>query len=365
MSKDIKVGLFVLFGLTLGGLVVFMIGNERRFFETSEVYHAEFKDVQGLSKGAPVQMGGVRVGQVTEVTYGEEATDRTIYVTLEIVEVDARRLRKDAEAQIVNKGLLGDKMILVSMGTAAEALPPGGVLRSAEPDDFMSKVGQMAEKADGALDDVSQVAQSLANEDLHRDIRESAHSLNILLTQVSKGDGYAHRFLADPNEADRISATIDNLNQTSAELNATLRELHASLRQVRTGPGFAHDLIYGDGLAPEVAQVGHAAEEVALTLQGIREGNGFAHDVIYGGKGDTQDAVKNVTQLTADLRDIVRGVKDGKGTVGALLVDPSIYEDLKRVLGNVERNSVLRALVRYSIKRDEAAPKVDVVAKEP
>ena len=65
------------------------------------------------------------------------------------------------------------------------------------------------------------------------------------------------------------------------------------------------------------------------------------------------------------LRDIVRGVKQGKGTVGALLVDPSIYEDLKRVLGNVERNSVLRALVRYSIRRDEQAPEVKEEANAP
>jgi len=39
-----------------------------------------------------------------------------------------------------------------------------------------------------------------------------------------------------------------------------------------------------------------------------------------------------------------------------LLVDPTIYEDLKSAVGNVERNQVLRALVRYSIKEDEARP---------
>jgi phospholipid/cholesterol/gamma-HCH transport system substrate-binding protein len=46
--------------------------------------------------------------------------------------------------------------------------------------------------------------------------------------------------------------------------------------------------------------------------------------------------------------------------VGALLVDPSIYEDMKLVLGNVQRNDVLRALVRYSINKDEAKPTVEV-----
>ena len=99
-------------------------------------------------------------------------------------------------------------------------------------------------------------------------------------------------------------------------------------------------------------------------MKSIREGDGFAHDVLFGGSGDTTDAISNVTQLTADLRDIVADMKRGKGTVGALLVDPSVYEDVKRVLGNVERNSVLRALVRYSIKQDEKPPPVEVEAAQ-
>ena len=46
---------------------------------------AYFDDVQGLKRGAPVNMGGVRVGKVSKVTYGDKATDTAIYVTLDIV----------------------------------------------------------------------------------------------------------------------------------------------------------------------------------------------------------------------------------------------------------------------------------------
>jgi phospholipid/cholesterol/gamma-HCH transport system substrate-binding protein len=53
-------------------------------------------------------------------------------------------------------------------------------------------------------------------------------------------------------------------------------------------------------------------------------------------------------------------LRAGKGTLGALLVDPSIYEDVKSLLGNVQRNDALRALVRYSIKQDEKRPEVRV-----
>ncbi|MGO9833976.1 MAG: MCE family protein, partial [Polyangiaceae bacterium] len=62
-----------------------------------------------------------------------------------------------------------------------------------------------------------------------------------------------------------------------------------------------------------------------------------------------------------DLRVIVSGLRQGKGTIGALLVDPTVYEDLRAAIGNVERNEVLRALVRFSMKADEkrGTPGVD------
>ena len=64
----------------------------------------------------------------------------------------------------------------------------------------------------------------------------------------------------------------------------------------------------------------------------------------------------NLNAMSDDLRAIVGNLKQGKGTLGALLVDPTVYEDIKSAVGNVERNEVLRALVRYSIKQDDQTP---------
>ena len=68
----------------------------------------------------------------------------------------------------------------------------------------------------------------------------------------------------------------------------------------------------------------------------------------------------NVNAMSDDLREIVANVKAGRGTIGALLVDPTVYEDIKSLVGNVERNQVLRALVRYSIKQTEEKPHATV-----
>jgi phospholipid/cholesterol/gamma-HCH transport system substrate-binding protein len=362
-KSDIKVGLFVMLGLVLAALVVFLIGEERRVFDRAHVFYATFDDVAGLKSGAPVEMGGVRIGQVKEVAY-KNPDDPKVYVTFSVVAEEAKRIHDDSRVTIVPKGMLGDRMVTVTRGTSGTLVAEGELIPSDEPGDLFGRIDAMASKADATMGNISVLAEQLADEQLHRDIRDSARGLNVLLTEITTGNGYPHKLLTDEKEAERISRVVANLDQTTLELAATLREVRLVTTQVRAGPGFAHDVIYGEGPAPQIAQFGRAADEVAVTLKAIREGDGLARDLLFGGKGDTKDAISNVTQLTADLRDIVHNMKQGKGTIGALLVDPSIYEDLKRVLGNVERNSILRALVRYSIKRDEKPPKNKVADQD-
>ena len=118
---------------------------------------------------------------------------------------------------------------------------------------------------------------------------------------------------------------------------------------VKNGPGLAHALIYDGEISKNAAG---AVAEVHKDLEAIRTGNGLAHSLVYG-DDSTQHVMGNVNAMSDDLRAIVHDVRQGKGTLGALLVDPSVYEDIRALVGNVERNEVLRALVRYSIKADE------------
>jgi phospholipid/cholesterol/gamma-HCH transport system substrate-binding protein len=359
-ARNFRVGLFVLAGLLFSALVIFLIGDERRLFERSVEFSAAFSDVQGLKAGAPVRMGGVDIGHVSSVGYGETAGDTTIYVKISVVKAEASRIKTDSIAKVAAKGLLGDKMIEITRGKNAEAVPPGKNIKSEEPDDMLGKVQGMAGKADAALDGLQKVTEQLANEKLHKDLQGSVASINTVLKQVAEGDGYPHKFVTDKAEAERISHMLSSLDQTATELSATLAQVRRVAARVESGPGFAHEMIYGDGPKKEIAQFGNAAQEVALTLKGVRESDSLTHDVLYGGKGNGAEAIANITAITADLRAITADMRKGKGTVGALLVDPSVYEDMKVLLGNVQRNDVLRALVRYSIKQDEKKPDVKV-----
>jgi phospholipid/cholesterol/gamma-HCH transport system substrate-binding protein len=82
MSKQIKVGLFVLLGLVMTTVIIFLIGEGRGVWSRKVAYTASFADVVGLKAGAPVRMGGFDVGSVTDVTHSSEVTDTRIYITM-------------------------------------------------------------------------------------------------------------------------------------------------------------------------------------------------------------------------------------------------------------------------------------------
>jgi phospholipid/cholesterol/gamma-HCH transport system substrate-binding protein len=366
--REVKVGAFVFVTLAAIGLVIFLIGDERGLFSPKEDYRAVFDDVGGLQRGSPVHMGGITVGSVASVGYGDDPNDAHLYVTVTVSRDEARRIREDSVASIEPKGFLGDRMISITVGSSDKPrLPPGSVIRSGESGGLtrvLRKVEGLGDKAEQVMINLEATTGALADEQFRSDLQSAVSSLNVILGRLEQGEGYVGRLLTDKQEAHRLSQTMASLEETAAQLEQTATGVNSIVARINHGPGFAHDLIYGEAPTRTLVQFGEAAEEVALTLRGVREGDGLAHSLLYGGD-ETEDLMGNLTAISADVRHIVADVRHGKGTIGALLVDPSVYEDLKILLGNVERNRTLRALVRYSIRRDERSGGAEVRDSKP
>src|SRR4051812_14005753 len=156
-ARNLKVGIFVLAGLLFSAVVIFLIGDERRLFSSSVPFRAEFADVQGLKPGAPVQMGGIDIGHVGAVGYGDKVADTTIYVEIQIVKSEAGRIKTDSLAKISTKGLLGDKMIEITKGKEAESRKPGEIIPSDLSPSIFDRVSGIGDKAGAALDEVKKV----------------------------------------------------------------------------------------------------------------------------------------------------------------------------------------------------------------
>lgn len=354
-SRDVKVGIFVLVSLIVFGVVVFLIGDERQLFNEHQDLQAAFKDVKGLTRGSPVRMGGVDIGVVDRLGYGGDPKDDTIYVHMSIVKREAERIRKDSVAEVSDKGLLGDKMIVISVGSeSSPRIGKGEMVPTKETRDMEQILRDLKTTLAGAervMGNLERTTAALAEESLHTDIKKTINQLSLITESLNHGEGYVGRLLNDKSEADRISATIDSFRKSAAELDGLLASSRQVMERVRNGPGFAHGLIYDEDGTKALAQIGGAAEEVGVALREVREGESLVHEVLYG--KDSGELVANLNKTSADLQAIVQDMREGKGTLGAFLTDPSVYEDMKVLLGNVGRNRSLRALVRYSIKQDE------------
>ena len=358
VKREIKVGIFVLIGLIVAGAIIFLIGDERRLFDKHYELHATFADVVGLKAGAPVRMGGVDVGSVTSVRFGTEPTDKRLHVLFSVVAVAHDRIRTDSIVTISNKGLLGDKMLEVSQGSdALPTIPDKGDIKSEPPDDFakyLAKANDVLDLTKSILGNVDKLTKVAGDPAVAEDIKGSITAVRTLLSDAASHDGFAHRLLTDPKMADHLDRVFVDGAQAGRSFGQVATELQVVLRQVKDGPGIAHTLLYGKEGDALVRSLSQTSDELAATMKEIRTGKGAAHEIIYGESGQTVS--QDLAAMSSDLRKVVADLRAGKGTIGALLVDPSIYEDMKTILGNVDRNQVLRALVRYTIKQDEGRP---------
>jgi len=359
MSRQLKVGLFVVFGILLTMFAVFLIGDTKQLWTGKVGYSTTFHEVAGLKPGAPVRMGGLDVGDVVQVGHGKDPGDVRVFVRMAISKSEADHIRADTLARIINKGLLGDKMIELTPGSPeAQPLLPGAVVPSEEPSDVLASANKIVSASVKTVEDIEPLAKALGDPELAAHIKGSAADMHSLLEEIVHGDGTAHRLFYDHRAADQLSELLGNLSRASNRLDAVLADLEDATQHVRQGPGIAHALLYDGEMSKNAAGT---MAEIHEDLRAVRQGNGVAHAMLYG-DDSSQHLMANLNAMSDDLRVIVGGVRQGKGTIGGLLVDPTVYEDIKSLVGNVERNEVLRALVRYSIKADEKHPAAHVEA---
>lgn len=100
------------------------------------------------------------------------------------------------------------------------------------------------------------------------------------------------------------------------------------------------------GFAESLSDVLASLKESVNTFQ---KGDGLLYSLMYdpGGK----QLLENVVKTTESLDEITGKIAGGEGTIGALIADPTLYENLKRLLGGAERSFILRNLVRKSIEK--------------
>ena len=113
--KKLYAGIFFVIGILLILAVVFVIGMEKGLTQPKFQVRVVFKDVGGLSVGAPVRLSGVNIGTVGKIDFLEEKVDgRGVDVTLNLFKRYRRQVEKGTRFTIKTERILGQKLIAIS-----------------------------------------------------------------------------------------------------------------------------------------------------------------------------------------------------------------------------------------------------------
>jgi phospholipid/cholesterol/gamma-HCH transport system substrate-binding protein len=365
-GNELRAGIFLLAGVLVFTVAIFLLGQKSALFTRTTSLFVEFKDISGLVVGAPVRLAGLEVGTVAAISLPEQLEEQRARVRLVVQSRFMPRIRRDSEAFIDSAGLLGDKVVNISMGSpAAPALAEGAMLKTGQPIGFEALSGSLNQTVHSLVNITGAVEGMVTQERTERlqvDLARIAASLANILGEVEGGDGLLHRLIYDQRYADQAGAILTQARATAEKANRAMGRVDAVLAEVEQGDGTMHALVYGADGKRALASLGAAAQEISDVVSEVKNGEGVLHALVYEQGHDR--FLDDLNQMSAALRRMVEDVDKGRGTLGGLLRDPTVYEDLKSVLGNVKRNVVFKALVRFTmeneqLRRAEQAPEVE------
>jgi phospholipid/cholesterol/gamma-HCH transport system substrate-binding protein len=364
---ELRAGLFVLAGLLVFTVAIFFLGQKSALFTRNTRLFVEFPDISGLAVGAPVRLSGLEVGTVDAITFSADPRERKTRVRLVVQTRYMSRIRADSRALIDSAGLLGDKVVNIGMGSPdARALEDGDTLEAGQALSFetlSSGLNQAVTSLTRIAGKVEGIVGSAETTQLQRDVGRVAASLANVVEQVERGDGLLHQLIYDPRYAREVAGTLADVRSTAESARRASARLDAIVAQVESGDGTLHALIYGREGKDALVGLASAADEIAKVTRAVQEQDGVLHALVY--EPESRQFLTDLNQMAATLKRVVQDVDKGRGSLGGLLRDPTVYEDLKSVLGNVKRNVLFKALIRFTAEREQLrrvdnAPSVEV-----
>src|SRR5205823_14203406 len=122
MSRAFRLGIFIVIALLIFAGGVFWIGNKQFLFHSTYRLNAEFQNVAGLNGGAEVRVGGIHEGTVREIQLPMRPNEK-VRVLMDMAGPTRSVIKNDSVAIIRSEGLVGDKFVENSFGSAPAPHP--------------------------------------------------------------------------------------------------------------------------------------------------------------------------------------------------------------------------------------------------
>ena len=279
------VGVFVLGGLVLFTVGLFMIGDRQMAFAKKFTVYTEFKKITGLQPGAIVRVSGAKAGSITQILPPNTPSEK-FRVKLEITEDLHQLVRTDSLATIETEGLVGGSYLGIGTGTdAAPPVAPNATIAGKEPfdiADLMQQMGDTIKRVNDTFDEMKAEVQG---------------------TVLAIGD------------------TVDNANTLIIDVSADLKQMAASgatlssdaaqiAEGIRSGKGTLGKLVNDDELYNRTTAIAKQAEEIAANARQVVENANNTLKGFQSKDGPVQGMTTSVKQTMDDARAAIEGLAE-------------------------------------------------------
>jgi phospholipid/cholesterol/gamma-HCH transport system substrate-binding protein len=291
MKNEVKIGLLVTVTIALF-ILGFNFLRGRGVFSSDKKYYVYYDNVQGLQESAVVQLNGFAIGKVAE-TELELQPVRRIKVTLLLnkeIKVPRGSIAQLASADLIS----GTKLIALNMTNDPTPIPEGGVITGKASGGILDNLGDQVSPLVGvlqhtvvSLDTLLNTVNNIINDDTRKHLNSSFASLEIVLQQLS---GLTTQLNA---QSGNLAGMIKNANSITGNL-------------------------------------ANSNERITNTLGNLES---FSTSL---NKAPVQQTVEELQRAAASLQGIVSKINDNDGTLGMLLSDKKLYNNLSSTLNTLD-----------------------------
>jgi phospholipid/cholesterol/gamma-HCH transport system substrate-binding protein len=301
--RYLAVGVFIIAGITLFALGIFLVGSRHEAFSRHVFLYTEFADLDGITKGSKVQVAGMDAGQVDKIDVPNSPNGR-FRVQMRVDERFHGLVRIDSVVTVDTEGVVGNTFLTIHTGSPdASIAQADSVLQSKPP----VKMSDLLTNGLGIMNDADATLKQVGGKlNIALDgVNGAVGNANDLLIGLKEGRGTAGMLLRDEKMADQIRETMSNaqsatsnLKQASAgvssivadaqqrqlpqklddtmtqirsastQANATIEQVHQSLTQA-LGPD-ANGVTAGQNISQALSNVNVATGNMAEDTEALK-----------------------------------------------------------------------------------------------
>lgn len=288
IANETKVGILAACSITL--LIIgynFLKGNA--IFSDETVLYAKYSHVDGLAISKPVLINGFQIGRVDML---QLQSDGSIVATLKIK--GKYEIPKNSIAKLEGTDLLGSKAIVMALGTGTDYAKDGDTLNANVAKGLLETVQPVQKKAEmiiAKMDSILTSVNTILNPNFQKNVDKSFNSIASTLTSLEATSKKVDNLVG--SEGSRVSAILANVEAISVNLRQNNEKINGILNNINT-----------------------ITDQVAAA--------------------NFKQTIDNANKAVADLQSIVAKVNNGQGSLGMLVNDTKMYDNLTNATKNLD-----------------------------